>query len=83
METQAVQSATNWLAGIMPKIGSWVFGQVTKVASWLGVFAGLALVYANARLLLVGDGPEEARLREHAVALGIADRVVFASGRAG
>jgi predicted PurR-regulated permease PerM len=39
-----VQSATRWLAGLLPTIGSWIFGEVTRVASWFGVLAGLALI---------------------------------------
>jgi predicted PurR-regulated permease PerM len=39
-----LQTATGWVAKLLPKIGSWLFGQVGKVASWLGVFAGLALI---------------------------------------
>ena len=34
----------------------------------------------SARLLLVGDGEEEAKIRTHVQTLGIADRVVFAGG---
>lgn len=37
-----------------------------------------AMRAADARLLLVGDGPERPRLHELAAALGVADRVVFA-----
>jgi predicted PurR-regulated permease PerM len=43
-DRQAVQSATGWLAKILPQIGNWFFGQVTRVASWFGVLAGLALI---------------------------------------
>jgi len=39
-----VQSATRWLAGLLPTVGSWIFGEVTRVASWFGVLAGLALI---------------------------------------
>lgn len=39
-----LQSATSWLARVLPAVGQWIFGQVTKVASWFGVLAGLALV---------------------------------------
>lgn len=42
--SDALQSASGWLATVLPRLGSWVFGQVTKVASWIGVLAGLALV---------------------------------------
>ena len=47
-DRETVQTATGWLAKVLPKVGSWLFGQVTRVASWFGVLAGLALlpVYA-------------------------------------
>lgn len=38
------ESATRWLAGVLPTVGRWFFGKVGMVASWLGVFVGLALV---------------------------------------
>ncbi len=48
LDRETLQSATGWLAKVLPKVGSWLFGQVTRVASWFGVLAGLALlpVYA-------------------------------------
>jgi predicted PurR-regulated permease PerM len=39
-----VQSATRWLAKLLPTIGGWIFGEVTRVASWFSVLAGLALI---------------------------------------
>ena len=39
-----LQKATSWLAGVLPKVGYWMFGQVGRVASWFGMIAGLALV---------------------------------------
>ena len=44
----------------------------------LGCLPQLAAAHPDVRLLLVGDGPLEATLKAEAVALGIADRVVFA-----
>lgn len=44
IQDQTLQTASAWLAGSLPRIGSWAFGQVGKVASWFGVLAGLALV---------------------------------------
>ncbi|MBM3879627.1 MAG: AI-2E family transporter [Verrucomicrobia bacterium] len=44
LDPDLLQSATGWLAKVVPQIGSWLFGQVSKVASWFGVLAGLALV---------------------------------------
>jgi phosphatidylinositol alpha-1,6-mannosyltransferase len=39
--------------------------------------ARLAPGFPDARYLVVGDGPERARLEAHARALGVADRVIF------
>jgi predicted PurR-regulated permease PerM len=44
LDKEALQTATGWLAKVLPRLGSWLFGQVTRVASWMGVLAGLALV---------------------------------------
>ena len=44
LDRRAFQSATGWLARVLPEVGNWFFGQVTRVASWFGVLAGLALV---------------------------------------
>jgi|SoiMethySBSTD1v2_1073268.scaffolds.fasta_scaffold590697_2 predicted PurR-regulated permease PerM len=44
LDKEALQTATGWLAKVVPRLGSWLFGQVTRVASWMGVLAGLALV---------------------------------------
>jgi predicted PurR-regulated permease PerM len=38
------ESATRWLAGVLPTVGRWFFGKVGMVASWLGLLVGLALV---------------------------------------
>ncbi len=46
----------------------------------LAAFARLSL--PGAQLLLVGDGPERERLEAQAVALGIAERVIFAGQQA-
>jgi len=42
--TDAVQSITDWLKSLLPKLGTWLFGQVTKVAGLFGVVVGLALI---------------------------------------
>jgi predicted PurR-regulated permease PerM len=44
LDTESLQTATKWLAGVLPKAGYWLFGQFGRVASWFGVLAGLALV---------------------------------------
>jgi predicted PurR-regulated permease PerM len=40
----ALASATAWLAGSLPKMGSWLFGNIGKVASGFGILAGLVLI---------------------------------------
>jgi predicted PurR-regulated permease PerM len=44
LDPALLQSATGWLARVLPRAGSWLFGQVTRVAAWFGVLVGLALV---------------------------------------
>src|ERR1035437_7318354 len=44
LDNESLQTASKWLAGALPKVGSWLFGQVGRVASWLGFLARLALV---------------------------------------
>ncbi|MGH7972443.1 MAG: AI-2E family transporter, partial [Limisphaerales bacterium] len=44
LNKETLQTATNWAAQALPKIGSWLFGQFGRVASWFGVIAGLALI---------------------------------------
>jgi glycosyltransferase involved in cell wall biosynthesis len=57
--------------------GTFVFvGRLTEQKALTVAFAALARVPA-ARLVLVGDGPERARLEEAALAEGVADRVQF------
>ncbi len=43
----------DWLAGIMPDVGRWLFGQVGRITAWLGVIAGMALVPVYAFYLLL------------------------------
>jgi len=60
LDAEALQSATSWLAKILPKVGAWLFGQVSKVASWFGVLAGLALIPVYAfYFLLEKEGIEK------------------------
>jgi len=44
LDSESLQTATKWLAGVLPKAGYWLFGQFGRVASWFGFLAGLALV---------------------------------------
>lgn len=49
-----------------------------RVDDAISAFAALSGAFPEWRLVVVGEGPDEAGLRSHAVALGISDRVVFA-----
>jgi predicted PurR-regulated permease PerM len=44
LDQRTLETATGWLAKVLPEIGAWIFGQVGRVASWFGVLAGLALI---------------------------------------
>jgi predicted PurR-regulated permease PerM len=44
LNKDTLQTATSWVAQILPKFGSWLFGQFGRVASWFGILAGLALI---------------------------------------
>ena len=65
-----------------------VIGSVGRLSAQKGhvhLLDALPAVFAShprARLLLVGDGDEEPRLREQAARLGLGERVVFAGHRA-
>jgi predicted PurR-regulated permease PerM len=43
-ENSALVSATNWLTGSLPAMGSWLLNRIVKVASGFGLLAGLALI---------------------------------------
>jgi predicted PurR-regulated permease PerM len=53
LDQETLQSAKDWLADALPKVGRWLFGQVGRVASWFGFLAGLALVPVYAFYLLL------------------------------
>jgi predicted PurR-regulated permease PerM len=40
----ALASASNWLAGTLPSLGSWLLGKIGKVASGFGMLAGMVLI---------------------------------------
>ncbi len=44
IDPQALRTAGDWLATVVPEVGKWALGQVGRVASWVGVLAGLALI---------------------------------------
>jgi predicted PurR-regulated permease PerM len=44
VDRETLQTATGWLARVLPGIGTWLLGQAGKVASGFGLLAGLALI---------------------------------------
>ena len=44
LDRQTLETATGWLAKVLPEVGGWVVGQVGRVASWFGILAGLVLI---------------------------------------
>jgi predicted PurR-regulated permease PerM len=64
-ENPALASATTWLAGILPKLGSWLFGNIGKVASGLGILVGLALVPVYAFYFLLEKRGIQSHWREY------------------
>lgn len=44
LDRRTLETATGWVAKVLPQIGSWMVGQLGRVASWFGVLAGLALI---------------------------------------
>ena len=43
-ENTALASATTWLTGSLPEMGSWLWSRVAQVASGFGLLAGLVLI---------------------------------------
>jgi predicted PurR-regulated permease PerM len=43
-DNPVLASATTWLAGTLPTLGSWLLGKIGKVASGFGILAGLVLI---------------------------------------
>lgn len=49
-----------------------------RVDDAISAFALVAPRWPDWRLVIVGEGPDETKLRDHAASLGVSDRVVFA-----
>ena len=65
LDKQTLQSATSWLAKVVPQAGSWLFGQALKVASWFGVLAGLALIPVYAFYFLLEKSGIESKWTDY------------------
>jgi predicted PurR-regulated permease PerM len=64
-QNSALSSATDWLTGSLPAMGSWLLKNVAKVASGFGLLAGLALVPMYAFYFLLEKRRIESRWRDY------------------
>ena len=78
----ALATATGWLTGSLPKMGSWLLGRAAKVASGLGLLVGLALVPVYAFYFLLEQRGIENRWQDYLPLRDSAakDEVVFVLG---
>jgi predicted PurR-regulated permease PerM len=63
-EQPAIASATHWLTGSLPEMGTWVLSRIAKVASGFGLLAGLALIPVYAFYFLLEKRGIEKHWRE-------------------
>ncbi len=61
----AVQSATDWLTGSLPKLGSWLWDHALKLFSGFGLLAGLVLVPIYAFYFLLEQRSIERRWTDY------------------
>jgi predicted PurR-regulated permease PerM len=64
-ENPALASATDWLTGSLPEMGSWLLGRIAKVASGFGLLAGLALIPVYAFYFLLEQRGIESHWKEY------------------
>jgi predicted PurR-regulated permease PerM len=64
-ENSALASATDWLTGSLPEMGSWLLGRIAKVASGFGLLAGLALIPVYAFHFLLQKRGIETRWKDY------------------
>ena len=61
----ALASATDWLTGSLPAMGSWLLGRIAKVASGFGLLAGLVLIPVYAFYFLLEKRDIETRWKDY------------------
>jgi len=65
LETPALASATDWLTGSLPEMGSWLLQRIGKVASGFGLLAGLALIPVYAFYFLLEQRDIQSRWKDY------------------
>ncbi len=61
----ALNKATDWLTGSLPKIGSWLWNHVLKIFSGFGLLAGLVLIPVYAFYFLLEQRRIESRWKDY------------------
>jgi predicted PurR-regulated permease PerM len=64
-ENSALASATDWLTGSLPEMGSWLLKQMLKALSGFGLLAGLALIPVYAFHFLLEQRGIESHWKEY------------------
>jgi predicted PurR-regulated permease PerM len=64
-ENSVLASATDWLTGSLPAMGSWLLGRIAKVASGFGLLAGLVLIPVYAFYFLLEQRGIEKHWKEY------------------
>lgn len=64
-QNPALATASEWLTGSLPKMGSWLLKQIAKAASGFGLLAGLALIPVYAFYFLLEKRGIESRWRDY------------------
>ena len=64
-ENTALASATTWLTGSLPEMGSWLLNRIAKVASGFGLLAGLVLIPVYAFYFLLEQRSIERHWKEY------------------
>ena len=64
-ENPELASATQWLTGSLPEMGSWLLKQALKVLSGFGLLAGLALIPVYAFYFLLEQRSIETRWKDY------------------
>lgn len=84
-DNPALASATNWLAGTLPALGSWLLGKIGKVASGFGMLAGMVLIPVYAFYFLLEKRSIENHWKEYLPVRDLAakEEIIFVLGSIG
>jgi predicted PurR-regulated permease PerM len=84
-DNPALASATNWLAGTLPTLGSWLFGKIGRVASGFGMLAGMVLIPVYAFYFLLEKRGIQSHWKEYLPVRNLAakDETIFVLGSIG